>query len=150
MNRHGRGADRVDGADHNEVLAQIGRRSIFYRDVSDRIGTAARIQLRLLVDPGGADHVGAGALHELQIICVIDDARRVRVLEIDGQGESMLGADEAAAVGLVEFAAHATGCSEGKLPRSNKGLTRVTHRLLVTVRLHAVSYTHLTLPTSDL
>jgi hypothetical protein len=52
--------------------------------------------------PDGAQHVRAGALHEFQIIGIIDDPGGVGVLEIDGQREAVLAADEAAAIGLVE------------------------------------------------
>src|SRR5439155_7670696 len=44
--------------------------------------------------------------HELQIIGIIDDARRIGVLEIHRQREMMLAADEAATVGGVEVGGH--------------------------------------------
>src|SRR5688500_187292 len=65
----------------------------------------------ILIDPGSADHVRSSALHEPQIIGVIDDAGGVGVLEIDGQREMMLGADEAAAIRSVDVGAHCFGLS---------------------------------------
>ena len=70
--------------------------------LGDGIGAAVAVERRALVDADGADHVGPRPLHELQIVGVVDDAGRVGVLEIDGQGEMVLGADEAAAIGCVE------------------------------------------------
>ena len=68
------GADLLDRADDDEIVAEPRRAEVADVDVGDRIGAAAALKLGDLVDPGGADHVRAGPLHELQIIGVIDDA----------------------------------------------------------------------------
>ena len=62
----------------------------------DRIGALARLVHRPLIDPGGKQHIRAGALHEPQIIGVIDHAGEIGVLEIDTQDEMMLLAFKAA------------------------------------------------------
>ena len=68
-------------------------------DLGHDIGAAAGSKLGSLVDSDRAEHVGPGALHELQIIGVIDDPVGVGVLEIDREREVVLGPDEAAAIG---------------------------------------------------
>ena len=113
MNRDGDGANGFDRADDDEVVTEIGGLSIFDRDFGDCISASGCVQLGPLVDLGAPDHVGPGALHELQIIRVIDDAGGVGVFEIDGERKAMLAADKAAAVRLVEIAAHAGAVARG-------------------------------------
>ena len=93
----------LDRADDDEVVAEPGGLAIADVRLGDVIGASVRSMGRGLVDADGADHVRPRPLHELQIIGVIDDAGGVGVLEIDGQREMVLGADEAAAIGCVEI-----------------------------------------------
>ena len=94
----------LDGRDDDEVVAEPGGPQVADVGLGHGIDAVPASMRGALVDPGGAQHVGAGALHEFEIIGIIDDAGGVGVLEIDGQRETMLAADEAAAIGLVEDA----------------------------------------------
>ncbi len=102
LNRHGRGADRLNGADHDEVVAEPPGLPVADVHLDDRIGAAAAAELGELVDAHSPDHVGARPLHIFEIVGIIDDAVGVGVLEIDGEREMVLVAGEAAAIGLVE------------------------------------------------
>ena len=102
MNERRGGADGVDMADDDEIVAEPRRAEVADRDVGDGIDPLAGIERGALVDPDGAQHVRPSALHILQIIGVIDDSGGVGVLEIDAQRKAVLSADEAAAIGCVE------------------------------------------------
>jgi phosphomannomutase len=117
MNMNRRCADLFDAADDPKVFAEPRRPPVADVDVSHEISAAVAPQHVRLVNADRPDHVRAGALHELQVIGVIDHASRVRVLEIDGQRETMLATDESAAVGRVEFGWRHRGCSsERRVP----------------------------------
>ena len=59
--------------------------------LGDDVDALAALDRGALVDPDRAQHVRARALHIFEIIGIIDDARDVRVLEIDAERE-MVGA----------------------------------------------------------
>ena len=92
----------IDCADDLNVVTKPAWLLVADVDLDDRIGAARGAKLGRLVDADGADHVRPRALHELQIIGVIDDSVRVGVLEIDRQREAVLVANEAATVRRVE------------------------------------------------
>ena len=108
MNVNRRCADLIDCADDLKVVTKPAGLLVADVDLDDRIGAARGAKLGRLVDADGADHVRPRALHELQIIGIIDDSVRVGVLEIDGQREAVLVADEAATIRRVEIPAHLT------------------------------------------
>ena len=72
--------------------------------LGDDIDAFARLEHRTLIDADRAEHVRARSFHIFQVVGIIDDARRVRVLEIDAQREAVLVAHERTAVGLVAVA----------------------------------------------
>src|SRR5690348_12612027 len=87
-------------------------------DLDDRISAPARSQLRCLIHAYRPNEVGPGLLHEVQVVGVIDDAVRIRVLEIDAEREMVLAAKETAAVGGVEFPGHLRAISPTSRMRS--------------------------------
>ena len=95
-------ADVGEGRDELKIVAEPGGLQIFDRGLGNGINPGPGGKRGGLVDPRGAQHVGAGALHIFEVIGVIDDPGGVGILEIDGQGEVVLRPDEAAAIGLVE------------------------------------------------
>ena len=118
MNIHRRCADLFDGADDLKIIAEPGRAAVVDVNMRRQNRRCRRRAASRLFDPDCADHVGTGTLHELQIIGVIDDASGVGVLEIDAECETMLLADEAAAVGSVEFGGgHRYRSSDRRLTR---------------------------------
>jgi len=84
------------------TLTEPRRLPVTDRDVGNRIDATAPLHLRPLVDARGSKHVGAGTLHEFEIIGIIYDPGGVGVLIIDRQREAMLAAGEAAAIRTIE------------------------------------------------
>src|SRR5690348_288432 len=119
MNMDRRCADLFDAADDLKLRAEPRGPAVADVDVGHEISRSVPAKHRTLVDSYGAEHVRAGALNELQIICIVDDARRVRVLEIDGKREAVLRADEAAAVRQVEVRTRHRPCSSEPSPPVN-------------------------------
>src|SRR4051812_37056532 len=66
-------ADLFDAADDLQVLAEPAGTPVLYVDLYYRIGAPGAGELGRLVDADRADHVGPRALHELQIIGIIND-----------------------------------------------------------------------------
>ena len=81
------GADSFDRADHHQRIIEMRRAAIFDVHFGDGIGALARFMHHALVDADTGQHVRPRALHEMQIARVIDDARKIGVLEIDAHGE---------------------------------------------------------------
>jgi hypothetical protein len=106
MNDGGRGADGFDPAYHDQIVAEAGRAAVADRDLGDRVNPFSGVERGALIDPDGAQHVRAGALHIFEIIGVIDDPGSVGILEIDGQREAMFRPDEAAAIRQVKVVGH--------------------------------------------
>src|SRR3979409_2694526 len=99
-------ADLFDAADDLQVLAEPAGTPVLDVDLDYRIGAPRSGELGRLVDADRADHVGPRALHELQIIGIINDTEGVGVLEIDAEPEPVLVTYEAAAIGCVENPGH--------------------------------------------
>ena len=100
-----------------QIVVELRRGAIFDHQLGDDIDALAALDRGALVDAGGAQHVRARPLHIFQIVGVIDDARYVRVLEIDAEREMVDAPDEGALIRPVEVCAH-----EGHL--TERGLAR--------------------------
>ena len=96
MNIHRCRPEAEEPADHRQFVAEPGRRAIFDGEFGDCIRPFPALVCRALVDPGGDQHIRARALHEPEIIGVIDHAGQISVLELDTQDKMMLEADETA------------------------------------------------------
>ena len=117
MNLDRGGTNLLDAAEDDKFLPEARRLQIADAALGDVISAVSRAEHFGLIDPDRAQHVGAGPLHELQIIGVVDHAGSVGVLEIDAEREPVLAADESAAVGLVEvFRRDRDRCSKRRLP----------------------------------
>ena len=97
--------------DDAQRIVQPGRRMISDRQIGDRIGPLTRFVRRALVYACDAQHVRPGALHEAQVIGMIDHARKIGVLEIDAHRKAMLVPHEAPGIRLIgRVLIHCAGC----------------------------------------
>ena len=120
MNATGCGADLDQSARDDQRVVEPCRLPVSDGEIGDDIEAPARLEGSALVDAGGAKHVRPRPLHEAEIIGVIDDARKIGVLEIDAQREAVLAAFEAALRGLIEIAFnHCARAVAGAIRRGN-------------------------------
>jgi hypothetical protein len=103
MNGDAGGQHAADGADHHQVVVELGRPMIFDPRLGNRIGALAAIHRGALIDAERTQDVRPRPFDELQIIGVIDDARGISILDIDAQRETVLAIPEPAAIRRLQI-----------------------------------------------
>ena len=90
MNGDARRSHFAQARHHHKLVIEPGGSEITDGQIGQDIHTFARVERGTLIDPGDRQHVGAGTLHEAQIVGVIDNARQVSVLEEDAHRKAVL------------------------------------------------------------
>src|SRR3546814_3164019 len=81
---------------YQKVIVQSGGSFVADGKIRNSVKALAAFQIVILVDPDQPEHVGSRPLHIAQIIGVIDQAGKVRVLKIDMYREFVCGVVEPA------------------------------------------------------
>lgn len=82
----GRAAQTFDGGLDREIVFKLRGAAVFDREIRHDEEHAAHFRIHALRDPEAPQNLRAGALHEFEVVRVIDDAARVGVFPVDADG----------------------------------------------------------------